>query len=715
MRGFKRKGPSRPRKGVFNPEDTAHVKHVQYGVWDVYEEINPALENIPGSSKVERLWEMKQDLPYVWWMLKDISSIRSCWLLLLGYAIIELILSLVPATALWYRGQLLRIVQTAVDERSVDRRLLFQVTLGSIGCKLLQNLLNRMKNHLTFPLSSRLKRHYSVHLFRARARLDVPTYESEAVQAQLEAASHTGNGQSVAWSTLTSASYTVSSAIQLFSQFSVLWNVLKGQMDGPLLATLAGIHALTEVFKYRKLASIRSGVWAATTRNEDFIKLQGMKRLVSFPEHRKEFVAGNLAEFTSDLFKKLTERVGDGAGDFWEVFNNHKRTKRLSILGILEAPLSEMPQIAFALRAVQYPTSIPVSLTTLHLVSSTVQSFAFSMFRLFDQTDSVADHIASVRKLYDILKVPNIVVDGTVPFPEDKQKVKSGISLEFRNVSFKYPGAQEYALRDVSFKLEQGQLCVIVGSNGSGKSTILKLIVRLYDVDEGTILIDGKDIRTLKLADLRETISVLFQDYTIFPLSIRDNIAFGDPQHAEDEDRIRLAAKLGGSEEFIEKLPEGFSSYLERPVKDHYGGLPEGTKTLFGRPVDYSGIRGAGGMSTHKSISLSGGQMQRLAVSRTFMRSVVSDDSPVGLLLFDEPSASLDPTAEHDLFARLRQLRGNKTMLFSSHRFGNLTRHADLILYMNDSRILETGTHDELLKLGGDYARIWGLQAQAFL
>jgi len=106
--------------------------------------------------------------------------------------------------------------------------------------------------------------------------------------------------------------------------------------------------------------------------------------------------------------------------------------------------------------------------------------------------------------------------------------------------------------------------------------------------------------------------------------------------------------------------------------------------------------------------------MQRIALSRTFMRSLISEGG-VGLLLFDEPSASLDPTAEHDLFERLRQLRGNKTMIFSSHRFGNLTRHADVILYMNDSVIVEEGTHSELLKKQGDYARIWMLQAQAFL
>ena len=172
--------------------------------------------------------------------------------------------------------------------------------------------------------------------------------------------------------------------------------------------------------------------------------------------------------------------------------------------------------------------------------------------------------------------------------------------------------------------------------------------MRLYDPCAGQILLSGHDVRTLRLADLRAAVAVLFQDYTHFPLSIRDNIAFGDPERFHDDAGVREAARLGGAAEFVEKLPEGYETYLDRPVRDYFSGMPEGTRTLFGREIDFSGVRGAGGMASRASgPGLSGGQMQRLAVSRTFMRSVVSEDARVGLLLFDEPSASLDPTAEH--------------------------------------------------------------------
>jgi len=281
-----------------------------------------------------------------------------------------------------------------------------------------------------------------------------------------------------------------------------------------------------------------------------------------------------------------------------------------------------------------------------------------------------------------------------------------------RNVSFQYPGSEEYALRDISFSVLPGQLCVIVGSNGSGKSTILKLVARIYDPTEGSILIDGHDIKTLRLADLRRAMAILFQDYTHFPLSIRDNIAMGNPRRAHDNAAIEEAVRLGGASELVARLSDGLDTYIERPVRNHYSGLPDEMKKLFGRKLIDGPL---GYLDDTANQGLSGGQMQRLAVARTFMRSSTMEQE-VGLLLFDEPSASLDPAAEHDLFSRLRNLRGNKTMIFSTHRFGNLTRHADLILYMNDSAIVETGTHEELLKhVSSDYGRLWRMQAQAFL
>ncbi|KIJ59811.1 hypothetical protein HYDPIDRAFT_118060 [Hydnomerulius pinastri MD-312] len=712
MGGRKRKPLA--RSGVFDPEDAKRIKHTRIGVWDMYEERQSDIR-IPGSSRLETYGQMIQGLPYVWRMLKDICSIRRCWMLMSLYFLVEVAASLIPAVSLWYSGQLLHLVETAVEKRTVDKDVLLQVAAGRVACTVAERLLQYSRSRIALPLNMAIKQFYSAHIFNAMARLDVPTFEDPAIQRQLESAWSTSWKSSVAWETIEVTSNVIMTIIRVLSQVSVLIGVLRDQQDGTLLAVLSFSQSLFQWFSVRR-SNFKSMVWAATTKNDDYVRMQGLKHLVDNPSHRKEVVAGNIGEHVTKLYREAAGRVGDEAGDFPEMRRAYVVKDRLTFMSILREPMRELPQIVFTLRAVQYPASIPISLASLTLINHTANSFSSSLFHLFGESFSLAEQFASVRKLYEISNIPNRIVDGETPFPENQQGLRNGISVEFRNVSFQYPGTEKYALHNVSFKIGAGQLCVIVGVNGSGKSTILKLISRIYDPTEGTILIDDRDIKTFKLADLRRAMSLLFQDYTYFPLSIKENIALGNPDLAMDEDKIREAARLGGALEFVDKLPEGFDTYLDRPVRDYYSSLPEGTTTLFGRQVDYSRVRGVGGMRSTDASTLSGGQMQRLAVSRTFMRSLISEtESSVGLLLFDEPSAALDPTAEHDLFERLRALRGNKTMIFSSHRFGNLTRHADLILYMDDSEVQEEGTHDGLLKKGGEYARIWGLQAQAFL
>ncbi|KAI3619668.1 abc transporter related protein [Moniliophthora roreri] len=669
-----------PRKGNFNPEDEKNVKHTKIGVWDLYEEKQPELERVPLLKRlnVEHYLEMYNTLPFVWRMMKDIGSMRSCWFYMGAFLLVELVSSLIPALSLWYSGQLLQIVQTAVDQRTVDKKLLLHVAVGRFF--------------------------YSVRIFRTIARLDVPTFDDAGIQRQFEQVFAGDSRSSVAWEVIRMAINISTTTIQLLSQLSVLATVLKGQRDGTLLALLCFSRSLFDWVQYQPKMPLGEHYWSFTSKSIDVYDSMGGNY-----EERRLPEDGRVEE---DYYSKCSELLGEDAAGFWPLYNVFSTRFQWSTL--IKQPFKELPQIVFTLRAVQYPSSIPLSLASLNLITQTATTFSHTLFNLFSQTGSVADSFATIRQLYEIMEVPNRIADGDIPFPENTRSLQYGIAVEFRNVSFRYPECEEYALRNVSFKIEQGQLCVIVGRNGSGKSTILKLIARLYDPEEGQILIDGRDIKALKLADLRRAMAVLFQDYTHFPLSIKDNIGLGDPAHAEDEDRIEQAAVLGGAAEFIEKLPDQYDTYLKRPVGDVYSTLSEGTKTIFGRPVNYQGIRGIGNMKGNETTSLSGGQMQRIALSRTFMRTL-DDEQKVGLLLFDEPSASLDPTAEHDLFERLRRLRGQKTMIFSTHRFGNLTRHADLILYMNDSLIIEEGTHADLIKADGEYARLWNLQAQAFL
>ncbi|KAF7306320.1 ABC transporter related protein [Mycena indigotica] len=721
-RGF-RQSKAADDPGVFNPDDATQVRHTKIGVWDLYEQIEPKARFVPSSllPTLESYNSMRGSMPYVWQMLKEIASIPSCLWLLTCYLLITFILAFIPAIELWYSGLLLEIVQNAVEHRTIDHNVLFKVALSRLSCSMATRFLNYTASRFNRPLNERIKQYYSVQSFAARARLDVPTYSDSSILRQLDNSQPSAR-TSLAWNSVEEILLISSTTIELISQFSVLITMLRKQRDGILLASLSFAQVLFQRQMRNTMGAWGGppGVWAATTRNEDYLRAMGVAKLVHQQHHRQEIVAGGLADSLISIYRAISQRLGEDATNFSDAFRLLRLHKGMSWAQFLSDPLEELPRIIFTLRAVQYPTDIPLSLASLNLITQTTNRFSRTLFDLLRETGSIAQHLANIRKLYETFNIPNIVEDGPKPFPEDQRSLENGISVEFRQVCFRYPGGTRDVLRNVSFKIRQGQLCVIVGANGSGKSTILKLISRLYDPASGEILLNGQDIRTFRLADLRKATSVLFQDYTHFPLSIKDNIALGDPAAFAElstpgpktdhlKSRIHEAAQLGGADGFIEKMDEKYDTFLERPIEDLYSTLPSGTKTLFGRSVEYRGLRSAGNMNTH-AMGLSGGQMQRIALSRTFMR-----DDGVGLLCFDEPSASLDPTAEHDLFERLRRLRGNKTMIFSSHRFGNLTRHADLILYMDDASILEEGTHDELIKRDGGYAKIWMLQAQAFL
>ncbi|KAG2743753.1 P-loop containing nucleoside triphosphate hydrolase protein [Suillus brevipes Sb2] len=681
-----------------DPRDTRRFKHTRIGVWDFYEERRTEYY-IPGSSIRERWGQITESMPYVVQMLRDVLSIRRSWLFLSVFFIVEVLISLIPAISLWYSGQLLRLVETAMETRTVNTTLLIHVVLGHLECKVTTRLLESIRSIVIIPMNIFIKQFYAEHLLHEAARLDLPTYEDSDIQRHFSSAlSPSGSG--IAWKAIETSTIFATSVISVIFQLSVLFTVLREQQDGFLLMILGSSQTIFQWYSTRE-SMVKPLVWGAKTTNKDYIRMRGLKGLCDYVLHRKELVAGNLGEYITEQYHESARSVGNDAGSFSELHRLHFKKKNLGFISILYEIMQELPQIILILLIIQKPTTAPLTLAlALFLVERTSRSLFFDNFSPYEH-GNLATRLADVRKLYDIKNVQNKVVDGKDAFPENKQSLRSGISVEFRHVSFRYPGAEKYALRDVSFKIGAGQLCVIVGTNGSGKSTILKLVSRIYDPIEGTILIDDRDIRTLKLADLRDAMSILFQDYTHFPLSIHENIALGNPVLANDSEKVhekvREAARLASAEEFIDDLPGGFNTYFKRS-EDARDMEP----MTYGEFVESSFTLGTGGH--HDTISgLSGGQMQRLAVSRTFMRSFVSgSETSVGMMLFDEPSASLDPKAEHDLFETLREWRGEKTLIFSTHR------------YLDES-VQEEGTHDELMKKGGYYATNWNLQARPYI
>ncbi len=249
--------------------------------------------------------------------------------------------------------------------------------------------------------------------------------------------------------------------------------------------------------------------------------------------------------------------------------------------------------------------------------------------------------------------------------------------IELRNVSFRYPGREEWALREVSLVLEAGEKLGLVGENGAGKSTLVKLLLRLYDPTEGEILYGGVDLRDMDVADLRTRVGAVFQDFVRYQFTAAENIGLGSPDHVNDRPRIEEAARRGGAAALVEALPQRYDTVL--------GGWFEAGQEL------------------------SAGQWQKLAVARAFMREGAE------VLVLDEPTAAIDAEGEHELFERFRELAADRTAIVISHRFSTIRTMADRIAVLKGGRVEELGSHRALLEKNGRYARLFRLQAQGYL
>jgi ATP-binding cassette, subfamily B, bacterial len=283
----------------------------------------------------------------------------------------------------------------------------------------------------------------------------------------------------------------------------------------------------------------------------------------------------------------------------------------------------------------------------------------------------VAGQALYLDDLFSFFEIQPEIVSPPDPLPVPVP-IREG--FRFEDVGFRYPGAERFAVRHLTFTLHAGEVLALVGENGAGKTTLVKLLARLYDPDEGRILLDGHDLREYDLAALRANIGVIFQDFVRYHLTAAENIAVGQIEARDDRARIEDAARASLADEVIGRLPAGYDQIV--------------------------GKRFRGG------VDLSGGEWQKIAIARAYMR-----DAQV--LILDEPTASLDARSEFEVFQRFKELSEGKTAVLISHRFSSV-RMADRILVLADGEIEAAGTHEELLAAGGRYAELFELQAAGY-
>lgn len=370
---------------------------------------------------------------------------------------------------------------------------------------------------------------------------------------------------------------------------------------------------------------------------------------------------------TSNIFAVILRRFNNAVTDNIRILKQYGI--KLFLYSMVSSLFGEFIPIAgtYAFAAYQFIYDKGLEVSGFSVVLSAINSVRESTNNIANSFSELSSMALYFQNLHDFFDYESPVKSGSLTAPEFE-------SIEFRNVSFRYPTAEKYALRNVSLKINKGTTSAVVGINGAGKTTFVKLLLRFYDVTEGEILYNGVNIKEYDLQSLRMRFATVFQDYKTFALSVNENVMC---RECSEDDKITAESALKKS------------GVWERVCE-----LPQGADTVLTREFDENGA------------GLSGGEAQKTAVARMFAR-----DFDIAVL--DEPSSALDPIAEYKMYSNLIEATKNKTVIYISHRLSSAVL-SDCIYVLGGGTLLESGTHSELMKKGGEYSKMFALQASSY-
>ncbi len=532
-----------------------------------------------------------------------------------------------------------------------DMSILTTFVLIELGLAVFSDLLGRGIALVDSLLGDLVSHEISLRLIHQSARLDLESFEDSEFYDKLERARRQASSRILLMS---------QALTQLQDSITVFFLAAALITFNPWLLLLLAITLipafLGETHFNSQSYSLMYG-WTQERRELDYLRFAGAS-----DETAKEVKIFGLSDFFGKRFQKL-------AGEYYQV-NRNLSVRRAAWGGLLSMLGSLGYYTAYAV--IIYRTVYgELSLGDLTFLSGSFLRLRSLMEAILIRFSSIADSALYLRDLFDFLKMePRIrSKDESLPFPET---IHDGFTFE--NVSFRYPQMEKWVLRDVSFTLHPGEKLALVGENGAGKTTLVKLLTRLYDPAEGRILLDGHDLRDYNLDGLRDAVGVIFQDYVKYHLTASENIAVGRIDDRNNANRIKEAAQRSLADKVIDKLPEGYQQMIGRWFK-------HGT-------------------------NLSGGEWQKIAIARAYMRDAQ-------LLILDEPTAALDARAEHEVFHRFVELTFDKCAVVISHRFSTV-RMADRIVVLHEGKLLEHGTHEELIDAGGQYSELFQMQAAGY-
>lgn len=564
----------------------------------------------------------------------------------LGLAALTLLGALVPL-AIALAGK--AIVDAVVAQ---DPALALRWGITELGLVAAQALVQRGLLFVRATLGARLALDINVRILEKAIGLELRYFEDPDFYDRLTRARREASSRPVS---LVSESFQLLQNVLTLAGYAVLLVSYSGW--AVVLLVVASIPATVSEMRFSS-AAFRLRNW----RSPDTRRLTYLEYVLANDAHAKEVKLFGLGPFLLGRYRELGER-------FYEE-DRRLSTRRtvwgflLSLLGLGAFYGAYATMILGAARGL-----LTIGELTLYVVAfrQGQQAFQTSLGAL----GTMFEHTLYMSNLFEYL-----AIEPSAPPQIEAEPVRDERGIRFEHVGFRYPGQEKWALRGVDLFIPAGQSLALVGHNGAGKTTFIKLLTRLYEPTEGRILLDGRDLRAWPIEELHRRIGVVFQDFNEYQFKLRENVGLGSLEHLEDTPRIERAVEQGGAAEVVHALAHGLETPLGRWFKD-------GTE-------------------------LSGGQWQKVALARAFMREEAD------ILVLDEPTAALDPEAEHAVFERFRQLAQGRTTLVISHRFSTV-RMADRIVVVEGGRVVEEGTHQQLVAAGGRYAQLFSLQASGYL
>jgi ABC-type multidrug transport system fused ATPase/permease subunit len=581
--------------------------------------------------------------------------------------LINIISALFPAANLFIAKNVIdSITGILINNTSGALRNLTIWVVLMISIMVLQHIIGTLQTIVSSWLNLRIDQRAQISIMRKCSEFDIAFFENPTYLNMLQNA-HLGATGNI-FQVITVFFSVIETNITLISFIVILFQLHWGAVLIIIAATLPRIlsnryfakrrwEIATGLVEPRRMSSYYSGV--VTQRN----------------------IAKEIRLF--GLFKHFLDRFIFFTDQFRQIEKNYLQ-KQAGINFLVDLITIAGSSIIW-IYVIQRAINGTISIGDIVLYTGAVSSFQGSLAALFSLVGQILQNILFLGNFFSLLDLNPAKIEGALKDPANITGYRSGNvkppivlkkGIEFRNVSFKYPQTDKLVINNVSFSLPPNESVALVGENGAGKTTLIKLLARLYDPTEGQILIDDRDIREYDLESLHRIFSVIFQDYTCYPLTVRENIGFGNIEKINDMAQVKKASKKAGAHQFIDRYLNKYETYIGR---------------IFQK----------------SSIDPSIGEWQKICFARALMR----EESPI--LILDEPTAALDVYAEYELYKSFSKMMIDRLTIIISHRFSTV-RAAHHILVLHEGELIEEGTHEELMKKETHYKDMYSIQADRY-